>query len=50
MIRDVNVFFAFVFFEKTFFFSKKTWPKKNIFFANFVASGTTDCALLFPGF
>ena len=45
-------FFAFVFFFKNvFFFSKKNVAaKKTFFFANFVASGNTDCALLFPGF
>ena len=50
--RDVNVvLFAFAFKKKTRFFSKKTWPQKKLFFfANFVASGNTDSALLFPGF
>ena len=46
------VFFAFVFFKKNvFFFSKKTWSKKNVFFLkSFVVSGVTNCAVLFDGF
>ena len=44
MLRDVNVFFL-----PLFFFFKNMAAKKNLFFANFGASGNTDCALLFPG-
>ena len=42
-------FLPLFFLKKRFFFPKKHGLKKH-FFANFVASGTTDCALLFPGF
>ena len=47
------LFFAFVFFlkKRVVFLKKKTWPKKAVFFfANFVASGNTHWAFLFPGF
>ena len=36
--------------KKRVFFQKKHGLKKTVFFADFVASGNTDCALLFPGF
>ena len=40
----MRFFFAFVFFKNVF------GLKKTVFFANFVASENTDCALLFSGF
>ena len=51
-VRDVNVFFLPLLFKRkrVFFFQKNMASKKTFFFANFVASGNTDCALLFPGF
>ena len=43
------MFFLPLFLKKKTFF-KKNMALKKLFFANFVASGNTDSALLFPGF